>query len=707
MANKYQNEIDSFIKNFSKFKEKRIALYGIGRYTATLLPEISDFNIVGLMDRDPDNIGKSIHGISIISSEDAKAKVDLIIINTTQMYWQIIFNRIERLGIPVYYLNGERAIGNMHSYNFKENEYWNYSLEDIYTAIKKNSIVSFDMFDTLVVRSVYYPQDIFEIVEQRYCEQFGYRINIKRERIEAGQYANDNNWNIDDIYDYIHKKNLFTREELNRVKAIEILTELENCKPRSTMVEIYNSIKDRKKIIVTDMYLPLGSIISILNKCGIQASENEIVLSCNVKANKKDGEIWKYIRNKYPREKIIHIGDNWNSDAKLPKKYGIETFYVMSVSKMLEESSIRSCSLNITDLSQSINMALISNKLFDDPFRLSKTKGYVEIASLEELGYVLFGGLIYKFLSTIHQSAIRTHKNRILFFLRDGYLMKNDFELICKLTGINIQSELFPISRRLILLSSCDGEDIELVKFPYVGIFRDYLLDRFDIEVDPYDENKDKQISLPNDFELVCVYLKPYDEQIKKKIKYDKANYSKYLNMVKVCDDDAVVDLWYYGNNQYYLEKMIGNKVDGYYMLLNKNETNVCHHDRMYAVLQREGDKDGKGSVLKNSDLFIESMFTAPFGMIKAIGEEGNLICSECRSNQRYFDERNSINNGIREYIKDYYLVQGKIELGIDSVEEIWTEFANDNIGIIDEIKEIFFYDNALVHRNESKIFGK
>ena len=46
-ANSRQIEADSFKRNFLKFKNKRIVLYGIGRYIATLLPAISEFQIVG------------------------------------------------------------------------------------------------------------------------------------------------------------------------------------------------------------------------------------------------------------------------------------------------------------------------------------------------------------------------------------------------------------------------------------------------------------------------------------------------------------------------------------------------------------------------------------------------------------------------------------------------------------------------------------
>ena len=103
----YKVEIDAFKTKFNNYKEKRIVLYGIGRRTATLLPGIKDWNIVGLMDKNPDNVGKIIFGYPIIDVIVAEKTADLIIINAPQAYWEVIYARICNVGIPVYYIDGK------------------------------------------------------------------------------------------------------------------------------------------------------------------------------------------------------------------------------------------------------------------------------------------------------------------------------------------------------------------------------------------------------------------------------------------------------------------------------------------------------------------------------------------------------------------------------------------------------------------------
>lgn len=106
---KILNDVVLFEKNFYFIKDKRIVLYGLGRNTERLLSNLKGFNIVGLMDGNPDKIGTIQMGIPCISVEDAEQKADCIIINTIENYWYIIYERLEKCSLPVYFKNGERA----------------------------------------------------------------------------------------------------------------------------------------------------------------------------------------------------------------------------------------------------------------------------------------------------------------------------------------------------------------------------------------------------------------------------------------------------------------------------------------------------------------------------------------------------------------------------------------------------------------------
>ena len=88
---KYEIEIEKFRHVFSEIKNKRVAIYGMGRRSATLLPGITDFNIVGVLDRDESNVGKELCGIKVISIKDVSTDADVIIINSDPSNYEIIY----------------------------------------------------------------------------------------------------------------------------------------------------------------------------------------------------------------------------------------------------------------------------------------------------------------------------------------------------------------------------------------------------------------------------------------------------------------------------------------------------------------------------------------------------------------------------------------------------------------------------------------
>ena len=131
---KFDYEIENFEHAFREKKEQRIVIYGIGRMTATLLERISGYNIIGLLDRDENLIGRYMYGFKILNREEAEKNADLLIINTTETYWNVIYNRIKDWDIPIYFRNGQLAKDKLIS-EFTDMEYWDKSYSDLEQAI--------------------------------------------------------------------------------------------------------------------------------------------------------------------------------------------------------------------------------------------------------------------------------------------------------------------------------------------------------------------------------------------------------------------------------------------------------------------------------------------------------------------------------------------------------------------------------------------
>ena len=126
----------------------------------------------------------------------------------------------------------------------------------------------------------------------------------------------------------------------------------------------------------------------------------------------------------------------------------------------------------------------------------------------------------------------------------------------------------------------------------------------------------------------------------------------------------------------------------------------------MIPCFQHSDDPLAKKCNIRRMDLFTESFFTAPYGMIKAVDENGRFICADEGINQNTFDKRELINSGICNFMKDYLDIFGK-ESQLDRffVNDFFGEFADGNIDLSKEIKKIFYYDNSFIRKREMPIY--
>ena len=196
-----------------------------------------------------------------------------------------------------------------------------------FDSIKKKkldnvSIVSFDVFDTLIIRpGIKCPTDVFDLINPR-------DINFKTKRIQAEINARSKSKlediKLSDIYNELFPENSQSAREFEKK---EINTELSICKANSEALELYNRIKSSGKriIIVSDMYLQKDIIEKILNKCSYDTVGVPIYVSSEYGKTKRKGSLYKEVllNLDVDANKVMHIGDNLISDYYNAKKYGI------------------------------------------------------------------------------------------------------------------------------------------------------------------------------------------------------------------------------------------------------------------------------------------------------------------------------------------------------------------------------------------------
>lgn len=699
---------EEFDKAFQKYMGKKIVLYGIGLRTAMLMPVIKGkYNVIGLMDRETENIGRTYYGFPVLSRENVENSADMIIINTAESYWETIYERICDMKTPIYFANGKKAEKKIR--HNKDLDYWNKASKKNRVQLSCYSVVSFDLYDTLIERRLIEPMDVVSLLE------FAVNKKIAATRTQAILKLGEN-FNIDELYDEMKQLDSETTNvDWEQIKLLELQIEKAVAVPREEMVSLYNELLDEGKelYIITDMYLPRNFLMELLKECGIKTDEKHFIESGYIKKNKSTGELWKYyIDSVLCGRKAIHIGDNEISDVELASQYGIDSIFIMSGISIFKSSSLyEACNLEGTCLDMLVK-GLIKSRLFNNPYALNLSQGEVIIDDKKNFGYCIWGPVILSFLQWLIENVEQDGIEVLLFAARDGYFILNCFEYMCleMEETVTVECKYLATSRRAASVASIQNEkDFKNVcKLPYIGSFADYMEDRFEVKVGQWDSAE--RINISEDYDRVLDMMKPYESLLKNEIIREKKNYRTYLESVCGTQRCAIIDTGYMGSIQNNIMKLLGRPVKGYYFYANLSEDNPLYQKiSMKACFQREEDKTAAKSNIYGRLHLIESFLTAPHGMVKYVNDYGEIIFNETGKNQQYFTAREIINEGAKEFIHDYLTICKKAKIKKANcnplfVDELFGRMIN-SCKVSEDIKEIFYREDAFLRREEIKIF--
>lgn len=715
MKSKYQIEIDAFRCTFNSMRDKKIVIYGIGRRTATLLPEIADFNVVGLLDRESCNLGKIISGIPVISLSEAAARADVIIINSDPTNFYTIYRRIAEIQLPVYYASGE--VARIKARGYENNPYWEMSFASLLDEIDKHKIISFDFFDTLVMRKILLPTDVFRLLEKRAKELYGFDFDVFTVR-QAAIGEGKEKHALPEIYEAIASQVGISSEDACRLMELELSIEYEVCVPRWPLLQALKyAVDSGKKVLITsDTFLTMSQMRPLLLKCGLRDfPEKQLLLSSELGLYKRSGTIWRCFNGLAKPDTILHIGDDEIADISMPKRHGFHAYRIFSGKELLEASSVGELLPKAVSLSDAVHLGLIVAKLFANPFILAETQGKIAFDDARTFGYAVFGGVLARFIMWLYARHKEQGYEKLLFFARDGYFLTRNFRFLLgvlqekEVVLPKVEVQYVPVSRRLLYLTTMQTEEDfrRVASFPYLGTFASYLHSRFNIKAtESTADINDIEINATDHIDILMQWLEPYREAIWDEANREKSAYTAYLRKEGLFDGnhEATVDFSYYGTNQYYFQKLVQRKFDGYYFsachALDNEYKSECV---MYGCFNSREDPKAERSFVKKKSAFLESFLTAPYGMIRYVEEDGKLVCEPAKKNQKSFSVKEEANEGMKEYIKEFVSLYGlDNRAGYESMEAYtYYTFLNGNATISNEIGKGFYFDNDMVGDRE------
>lgn len=472
--------------------------------------------------------------------------------------------------------------------------------------MKRNRVYSFDLFETVVNRLVDPPINIFKLmVHEAKQKDITLPEDFYQRRVLAEKRASDKkkNYNIFDIYDCIEDVSI-PKEILVK---LEFETELKyaviNKKTYDLIKRLYSRGEDI--YILSDMYWPSSYLVEYLAYFGVTEFKS-VFVSCDCNAFKYDGSLFRYILKtlKLSPYNLVHTGDNKRSDYCVPKLMGITA--------------------NLVNKNTDYNELYLSHKTVLESSKYDHSRFVFCMLDRDsnreyQLGYSLFGPLLYEFIKWIE--AKRIDSGRRLFFLsRDGLIIKKAYEILypCRKTCY------FYASRKALLVPTIHYydtyEEIKNCMFCTGKETYGEILDKLGIDLERYADAIDLSVSLSDqvDERFEDVY-----EALKEVIDVNSIEQEKllqrYIEEQELCNDSMIIDIGWFGNMQYSLEKILNNnagKIKGLYVGVVPYSKRVISKQ-----VDAEGFLFGPGEekyyqMIKSISAFFEFFFTAEHGSV-------------------------------------------------------------------------------------------
>lgn len=298
-------------------------------------------------------------------------------------------------------------------------------------------VISFDIFDTLLVRPVLHPKDIFYLVDAKVRERLGLDFITMRLRAEEklGPYAN-----IHEIYEDIRKRFKIDRQTAQTLMDEEIRCETTLLAPRPEVKKLYEEAVSlgKRVIAVSDMYLPGDVLKNILQKNGYELAE--IYVSCDYRQRKSTGILYDTVISKegvQPSE-ILHIGDNYDSDFANAVGAHITAIHYPSLLDSLFCGESRMQQLLDRSAAASPYWSLLLGYSLNTFFQRKEEKPYPlsDVSDLRHFAALTIAPLLTGYgLFLACDKSIQDTYEQINFASRDGYLPHEVYEIVRRHTG--------------------------------------------------------------------------------------------------------------------------------------------------------------------------------------------------------------------------------------------------------------------------------
>lgn len=273
--------------------------------------------------------------------------------------------------------------------------------------LSRYKVLSLDLFDTLLVRLVEHPTDVFKILGNMHGIENFYEQRIFMEqlsRVKKYKSEGHHEVNLTEIY-----------QGNEHLLESELHLEMSLIKVNDEILELLDDAREIGLTIVftSDTYFNETFLKVIFRKLSVPLPA-KMYISSELGKSKAMGDIYPELISdlRLSPSEILHVGDNYRSDIENSKLHRINSYHYC---RNIRESAHRIFEPGIgNNLDKSILNAV---GIWSKKRRLSESYWY-------NIGYEVAGPLIIAQAEWIKQEVSKTNITKVLFVARDGFLIK-------------------------------------------------------------------------------------------------------------------------------------------------------------------------------------------------------------------------------------------------------------------------------------------
>ena len=375
-----------------KIGNNKIALYGIGTETERFLKENGKkLSIVGLLDGFKSD--GEIYGYPIIPISEIPAKgVKFIIVIARPGSCKAIAKRIGDFcrgnDIALFDVRGRNLLDvTAVAYDFRNIS--GGSRKELIKMAAEAEVISFDLFDTLVMRKVMSYTDVFDIL----LRDKGIIIpDFAKHRLFAEKnLSKEKPPRLEQIYEAVLRSAGGAFLSAEELAEQEWQLDFSLLSVRESVKDVFDSFVSMGKriIITTDTYYSKQQITEILDKFGFHGYD-DLLVSCEY-GTAKTQELFSILSEKYSGKRILHIGDDEFADIEKSRSHGIASFRIYSAAALLNALGGLGAEDEISSISDRVKMGIFLSRIFNDPFRFEDEERRLSVKDASDIGYLFCG----------------------------------------------------------------------------------------------------------------------------------------------------------------------------------------------------------------------------------------------------------------------------------------------------------------------------